>query len=856
MAKVPEPEPTAPAPPPPPAAPGPIKAFDGSGGKVLVTPDQVQSLYASGGRLATPQEIAKSDLDKQYSQASLGDKALGLAQYAGPAGTAASLAARALGANPIAPPEVEAIHQGQVAGVTGGLGQAVAYEGLKHLDPKAAAEYKDNLEKVQTAHEGLYNAAQVGGMVGTMFMGGEGLAAKLVPGAAIGEAGAAANQLVAKQLVGLASKGAVGEAARAGLSLGAQGAVEGALWNAAHEASQGILADKDPAEIAEKIYATTGTSALWGGLGGLALGAGGSLLGSGAKAAAGGAKSALARAMSKADEAATDLAMTREGAAMRDMLTPEKVQAGARGAADDLAFSSLGTTREISDKIGEEVQGGTRAVGNYVNRRILKLVGDEAEGATLTGTVSKGRADNLLPLIKQDKASLGAEIGDVVKANDVAVDMKPLLKRARDITQELDKNAATVDAGRLLSKKVDDLNYALASKGIQGDTAPLSELYYQRAGLESQLHEVGRISGNAAKEALSGWLRDVDATLVRKIDEVAKAKGGPGADKLLSLKRDYQLASAAEKAAEDGVDRLKGNNTFGPREGVGAAVGLATGHPLGAIAAGVGGKLLRERGSAAGAYLLSKVADSATVMQTLRTVDEQIGRSAKGLLMPPASGAGPYRSGSAMVRAQQVIRNVRQAQADPVAFAERLQHQTDAIAQTSPDAAKAYQVNAVRAVNYLASKIPPNNNTNPLRGPEGPELSYSQAIQLAQVADYVENPLKFFKDLERGKVTPEGADAIRTMMPKTFEQLQVQTLEAIADAKAKNKPIPLDARMRLSMLMDITGDASLRPVNGKLLQENVSAPPPKDPPSQGQVNGRKPLNLDSQSSKFDRLELR
>ncbi len=81
-------------------------------------------------------------------------------------------------------------------------------------------------------------------------------------------------------------------------------------------------------------------------------------------------------------------------------------------------------------------------------------------------------------------------------------------------------------------------------------------------------------------------------------------------------------------------------------------VGLATGHPLMAIGAALAGKVARERGSAAGAYLLTTMADMGTLTRAVAAADEQVGRAAKGLLSAPKPRPQVFRGIGAARRAE------------------------------------------------------------------------------------------------------------------------------------------------------------------------------------------------------------
>ncbi len=544
-----------------------------------------------------------------------------------------------------------------------------------------------------------------------------------------------------------------------------------------------------------------------------------------------------------------------EVTAVRKMLGGD-VSGGARDAANTMAFDALGTTRKVADKINKEVEGGTRAVGDYVNRRILKL---GADNTTLAGTIRGGRADELLPLIEADKAVIGSSIGDVVKASPVRVAEADLVSKAASIAKGMSSDPTRIQGAQAFTDQVAQSLQALKNGGaIVDGTVDLSEMYYARAKMESVAYEMRR-SNSAAGDAMKEWLRNVDAHLVDKIDEAAKAIGDTGAkDKLLGLKREYQLASSAEKAAADGANRIAGNNTYGIREGIGAAVGLATGHPLAAIGAAVGGKMLRERGSAAGAYLLTKMADMGTIARAIKAVDDQIGRASEGILAPPKKGPLPLATPTDTVqaRADAAMRRVSEMEADPARIAERAAAAAEPYQNTAPNLASAIMQRMTSAHAFLVSKIPTSPDPDPFDPHPAPKLTDGQAAEYAAYDYYCERPSRFFDEAAHGKLTFEGAEVAAQLMPGAFAQLQQRTIEGLATLMAKGAPPPYLARQRIGMVLDIPAVPEQRADHMGFLQANVigSENAQKSPLNGAQSPPKRPIPTKTQSSTLDRLE--
>jgi hypothetical protein len=826
------------------------------------------SVADSGGKVLTAAEAKAHETqliyDKQSAAAKVANTVLAGSPVIGP--YLASKGGRMA-------PELEAFKQGISETFTGGLTSIATKEIVGQIAGKEAAhEYGQYALDSSEAHAGAHTAGQVVGFGGSLMAGGPkaglGKAASAIPGVGVGVVGGIAEQGAARVLAPLAAKGAIGRALATGGSMAARGAVEGSLYGAASQITEDMLGDKDI--VADKVFASMGTGALYGGAGGFVLGGAGSLAASGARAtvdAVSGLGKALTRtegaAAGKAAGLADDAAIAAEKAAtkaepeagaLRKMLQGEG-DSVARDAASTMAFDALGTTRKVSDKIGKEVAGGTKAVGDYVNRRILRVASDDA---SFLGSLTGGRADELLPLIQADRATIGASIGDVVKAAPVRVAVDDLLTSAAKTTKEMLADPTRIQGAEAFRKQVGQTFEAFTNGGkIVDGSMDLAEMYYARASMEGIAREM-KTGNRAAGEAMKGWLREVDSVLVDKIDDAAKALGDKGAkEKLLGLKREYQLASAAEKAAQDGADRLAGNNTFGLREGIGAAVGMATGNPLAAIGMAVGGKVLRERGSAAGAYLATKVADMGAISRAIRAVDEQVGRSAKGILGAPKRGPLPEAASREPLRARaaRILDDVAKVQADPEAHAARVAQHTEALNGNAPNLAGGLTARLTSAAAFLAGVIPVHGDVDPFDPHPAARLSDAQAATVVRYGAYVERPMLFFEELEHGKMTHEGIEVAKVLMPGAFAELQQRTVEGLAELMAQGKKPPFAQRERLGILLDFPATPSQRPEHMRLLQANVTVSgQAAKTASPGAQAPKRPLPTKSQPSTLDRLE--
>jgi hypothetical protein len=871
-----------PAAPPPAELPiaknGEVKAYDRLGNKITVPKEKIGELYSIGGRVAQVAEVAQAQQRAEYDAKSTGQK-LGGAVAGLAAGPVLGNALAGTGAITEAP-EVQAFNQGQNSALTGGLDQVAVKKALELTAGKeAASAYGKHQLEVAQANQDWKTAGEVTGFAATALSGGAGGAARALPGVGFSAAGGVAENLAARAAAGVASKGVLGRALATGAELGARGAVEGALYGASQQVTEDVLGDKELA--ADKVFAAAGHGALMGGLGGAALGAGGSLAKSAVMGTAGAIKGGLARALSRGEEAVAGVASkaddvaTAEGGKLGAAAKGEAAAAqeggrlgalgeamrspndAARKLSNELAVDALGATKGQAARALEHVHGGADAVGEYVNRIAIK---PSTEGGGIIGSAFKagaaGRADEILPAIQADIASrIKGGFDQALGGTNAKINYGDLGEMVTTHAQQMRANPVQAAGADAFEQRIGTELASLhaAGKVAADGSIDATDLFFTNAALRKNAYELSRTNG-AAGEAYKGFLREMDKKIVSKIDEAAAAAGEVGrGDKIRHWKREYQLAKAAEEMAEGGAERVTRNNIFGLREGIGAAVGMAMGSPLAGIATAVGGKVLRERGAAAGAALLSKIADMGTLSKLVRGIDDQIAHASQGLLAAPKKGALPeLPTGTARVRAEAAAERVAQAKADPEAFIDQVTRQTEAIAVTAPELAGGLSKRMTDGISFLASKMPQSPPPDPLDPHPRTRMTDAQASEFARYAWYVEKPSRFFVEVSHGKLTFEGIETAKALMPGAFAEMQARTAEGLATLAAQGRQPPYQQRANLGMLLGFPATPDQRPEHRAFLQANAMLT--SSQPTSGPAPAKRASSNISQRSPLDRLE--
>jgi hypothetical protein len=201
------------------------------------------------------------------------------------------------------------------------------------------------------------------------------------------------------------------------------------------------------------------------------------------------------------------------------------------------------------------------------------------------------------------------------------------------------------------------------------------------------------------------------------------------------------------------------------------------------------------------------------------------------------------------------MRRVAELQANPERLAERSAQAADQYQSTAPMLAGALSQRMTSAAAFMASKMPSVPDPDPFDPHPRPMLTDAQAAEFAAYDYYAEKPLRFFEEAEHGKITYEGVEVARALMPGAFAEMQQRTVEGLAELMAKKTPPPYLARQRLGMMLGIPAVPEQRPEHIGFLQKNVVGSE-----KAGQVTGAqskppsRPLPTKSQSSTLDRLE--
>lgn len=531
------------------------------------------------------------------------------------------------------------------------------------------------------------------------------------------------------------------------------------------------------------------------------------------------------------------------GAAAPGLIASLGTEGGVKGLAYDRAWSSLGggfglQSTTFAQRAAKYLPNKTRDVGEWMMRK--GIINPEMGALDLA---KGGTPEKMLPAIRAANEATGARIGELTGASGGHISADEVMRAINEVAGPLEARGAT----RPAAAAVRDLGEAvLDSLGAnKGKSAfAVQEVLAERRAIDDVLFDTARINpklGQQMKQELRGKL---EGLVVNSLDEASGRLKGDLATEYKALKKDYLAGMIAQEAAEDSANRAAKAGFLGLKD-------LTFGG--GSIIKSVGSKLVRERGDAVAAAMLYQEAERGNLAKWMAKVDDQIGKASKGLIAPPAKGVAKASETMppSKTLARTAMMRVAEFQADPEAYVEKATRQTEALSVHSPEVAAGLVSRQVQGLAFLAEKVPVTPDPDPLDPHPAPKMTSGEQHELARYAWYVEKPSRFFSEVARGKVTFEGAETAQRLMPRAFESLQQQTMEALATQMARGNKLPYRQRQMIGVLMDVAATPSQRPDHAAFLQQNVLPLPEETPAAPAK---RPSATTQPQRSALDRLE--
>jgi GNAT superfamily N-acetyltransferase len=360
------------------------------------------------------------------------------------------------------------------------------------------------------------------------------------------------------------------------------------------------------------------------------------------------------------------------------------------------------------------------------------------------------------------------------------------------------------------------------------------------------------LARRSADEILAGPQATPGAPAVSKIGET-RLKALDSAERLLERNRSLQeriaqlsapAASPRLSSIDEAMELVKQvprgrglAEEAGSAYAVTALVGLAPGGPIGAMAGVIGPKVLRkigdwvfgrmgraglassERATKAVTTLLDTSAKAARKAPPLATrvltrlsfgqgKEERVPRGT-----PPLQAA--YQAREREIMGQVTMGPDGKAVMRPEAR-ERVYEMLSGVRALSPLLADRIETHVAAVIEYLASKLPRRPDIGHMQ--VGPDVWHPTELEMrtfARIASAVTDPNGVEERAAQGMVTPDEAEAYRTLFPERLADFTRRVVEALPTLR---KPLSWDRRLALTVLTGVPMDPSLVPQVLRVMQ--------------------------------------
>lgn len=641
---------------------------------------------------------------------------------------------------------------------------------------------------------------------GAVAKGAVGTAARAVtaPARAAMALGRGAEGLAAKGLgrLGVTGESVAGNALLTGSKFAAAGAVEGAAFGAGQALSEAALAPGGDYEgLAESMLAGAKDGALMGALGGGAAGIGFGALG----------------------RAGTKIAQSGAGKKIAEKFrVPEMKTLAAENAVHALkpskrAARELGSTGRI-EKVGQKL----------LDDDIVRAGRSYEEMYEAAQAVNKRSGDAIADTMQR----LDKEAGFFEGAAMVSRIEKKIAEKATSSLKSNRRLAARVEQE---VKDVVDL--------ARTDAMTHAELHQARRELDKKI-KWGSLSEPEMSEELRQIRGIMEDELERSVEKEAKSRGLDGlATQYREAKDSFAASRWAEKqlAEKVEVDSFS-NRALSLTDNIQGAAGLVAGLSTGSIGAGVlasgamavANKYLREHGRGIIADLANRAAKTdIKINESMRRFFRRTGEKAEAIrhTLPgetvEVDAALKKKASETRAQAFQRVAAQIQRSSPPAAMV---------LDAEAPETGKAARAVNKRALDFLRSKLPPQQPPNPFY--EVPAPHPEQIAQFARYLSAVKNPMGVLKSLENGTLTSEEAEAIRTVYPGLYSKMQEAGTEWFSK---RSGTLPYADRIQFGVLLQLPVDPSLDPaamqvtqqIMTQAMQPSQAAPPASPPPVGG-----------------------
>lgn len=728
-----------------------------------------------------------------------------------------------------------------------GAGEAATFGGTTAALVGSGLVDPNTVKEIEGRNPGSYLAGQAAGIIGPALVGDEaGLAGlgKFLPTNLLSKGAGAITAGSREMMAGSSASKVLKYASDVGShALGS--AVEGAAYGLGNTVTEAVLGDPDLG--GEKVLSNIGFGALLGGLGGAGI----------EGIVKPFAKTALEVAPWAIKKAANVIAGVPEKAMEAYMADPAAINAAAERPIQSIAEDFLDKTKELRIETSQDSGEAYKMLkdsGIKVHPDVfIQPIRDQISRLENLGTYGperKAAVKKLEALIKdiEDNSVIpNTPIPEGATSAEVPVPpMEPVkeigLDQGKAIVAELDRTrfegqpypgvkAPGADTQALKS-------YGLARDAIDGTLREMVPGYADHMdALAAKTKAIIGVTGEFRKP--QGAL-NLLKRIVRGKDEWAKrALQAFDESNNTTFLKDLENSYAAEGFTRDTTNGSRKVNLLGSiASGIGTAIGGVPGAVIGAgLGAAAGATLDKFGGQITKAALdpWIKLQKLATVEQMMNATTNAVGTGVKAMFV----GGGNARARMSEKNAKddheshaEVAQQLNNLVNNPTMLIDKVSAATDPVAAVAPKIAQSMNETAVRATNFLQSKLP-TPAPQGLFGKAAP-ISRAKVAEFNRYFDVINNPVSVLHHAKAGTLTQQHVEALAAVYPKLHNDIKTSIIDHVSGMKDSSK-VSYQTRMAISQLVGSPMDISMEQPSIAAAQAAMQSAQPQQP-----QQGKKP----------------
>lgn len=628
---------------------------------------------------------------------------------------------------------------------------------------------------------------------------------------------------------------AAGSLVGRGVASGAASAVEGSVYAATQYLDETFLGEADYS--AEQLMGRVGLGAMLGG-----------------------ATGAATRIVSAPLDVAAQKAMTRAQNWASKRFGVQSAKEVLEEVSEEAALKSTGVMLKHMRKL--EKSGRLKIAGAWLRKNKIVRSGDSLdEIAEKIGQKAKESGDAISNFYQNiDDA---AQIDDLISAQEIADRIE------KQVLAPLKGNVGARNVANAVENEID------AFRQLGGDY----RMSFREAVRQKNSYDP-RLKWGAEPSPLQAELRKVRTIINDMIEERGDKLAGKhlqkGAFKAFKqAKEDFGIARMLQEASEDRVLRAFANRRISPSDygaSLSAAAGTLARGPDGLVesigqAGLIGGTIglvhryARTKGNTWVAEMADHLSRSKHIMRLSqvqsefnrsldRGVSRAVTRMEKGersvvskataplsvrVLQGTTYGDVSSKLGDGRDDAfEKRVEELADLASNPDLLMARVTESMETLNRNAPAISAQLQGTATRAVQFLHAKAPKRPHPKGMIGGRKWRPSKRKIAQFSRYVAAVENPLSVVDDLERGHVSAEAAEALRTVYPRLHQTIVASLVEKLGTDPTK---VPYSDRVSLSLLFGVPFDSTLQPRFVARIQQHYAQQPNEAQPQPGRGGG-------------------